>query len=37
MSFRPDDLWESNEEIIKQFRFFSVGFKKNVFVLVLDK
>ena len=34
MLFGPDDLWESNDDIIKEISFFSVGVKKNVFVFV---
>ena len=37
MLFRPDDLWESNEDIIKDISFLAVGVKKNVFVYVLDR
>ena len=35
MLFGPDDLWESNDDIIKEISFLSVGVKKNVFVFVL--
>ena len=37
MLFGLDDLWESNEDIIKDISFFSVGVQKNVFVFVLDR
>ena len=37
MLFGPDDLWESNDDIIKEISFLSVGVKKNVFVFVLDR
>ena len=37
MLFGPDDLWESNDDIIKAISFLSVGVKKNVFVFVLDR
>ena len=33
--FGPDNLWESNDDIIKEISFLSVGVKKNVFVFVL--
>ena len=36
MLFGLDDLWESNDDIIKEISFLSVGVKKNVFVFVLD-
>ena len=36
MPFGPDDLWESNEDIMKDISFLSVGVKKNVFVFALD-
>ena len=37
MLFGSDDLWESNDDIIKAISFLSVGVKKNVFVFVLDR
>ena len=37
MLFGPDVLWESNEDIIKDISFLSVGIKKNLFVFVLDR
>ena len=37
MQFGPDDLWESNDDIIKETSFLSIGVKNNVFVLVLDR
>ena len=37
MLFRPDDLWESNEDIIKDISFLAVGVKKNVFLYVFDR
>ena len=37
MLFGPDDLWESNDDIIKKISFLSVGVKKIVFVFVLDR
>ena len=33
MLFGPDDLWESNDDIIKEISFLSVGVKKNVLCL----
>ena len=35
--FGSYDLWESNDDIIKEISFLSVGTKKNVFVFVLDR
>ena len=37
MLFGPDDLWESNEDIMKEISFLSFGAKENVFVFVLDR
>ena len=37
MLFGSDVLWESNEDIIKDISFLSVGVQKNVFVFVLDR
>ena len=37
MLFGPDDLWESNDDIIQEISFLLVGVKKNVFVFVLDR
>ena len=37
MLLGPDDLWESNEDILKEISFLSVGVKINVFVFVLDR
>ena len=37
MLFGPDDLWASNNDIIKEISFLSVGVKKNVIVYVLDR
>ena len=37
MLFGPDDLWESNEDMIKEISFLPVGVKKNVLVSVLDR
>ena len=37
MLFGPDDLWESNDDIVKVISFLSVGVKKNTFVFVLDR
>ena len=37
MLFRPDDLWESNDDVIKEISFLSVGVKKSVFVFVSDR
>ena len=37
MLFRPDDFWESNDNIIKEISFLSAGVKTNVFVFVLDR
>ena len=37
MLFGSDDLWESNDDIIKEILFLSVGVKKIVFVLVFDR
>ena len=37
MLFGPDNLWESNDDIIKEISFLLVGVKKNVFVFVLDR
>ena len=36
MLFGPDNLWKSNDDIIKEISFLLVGVKKNVFVFVLD-
>ena len=35
--FRPDDLWESSEDIITDISVWSVGVKKNIFTFVLDR
>ena len=32
MLFKPDDLWESREDIISDISFLSVGVKKKSFV-----
>ena len=37
MLFGPDDLWESNDDIIKEISFLSVGIKRNVFEFLLEK
>ena len=37
MLFGPDDLWESNDDIMKEILFLSVGVKKNVFMFALDR
>ena len=37
MLIEPDDLWESNDDIIKEISFLSVGVKKNVFLFLLDR
>ena len=37
MPFGPEDLWESNDDIIKEIPFLSVGVKEKVFLLVLDR
>ena len=37
MLFGPDDLRESNNDIIKEISFLPVGVKKNVLVFVLDR
>ena len=37
MLFGPDNLWESNDDIIRLIYFLSVGFKKNVFGFALDR
>ena len=37
MLFGPVNLWESNDDIIKEISFLLVGVKKNVFVFVLDR
>ena len=37
MLFGPDNLWESNEDIIKDISSLSVGVKKNLFVFVLHR
>ena len=37
MLFGPDDLWGSNDDIVKKDFFLSVGVKKNVFVFVLNR
>ena len=37
MLFGPNDLRKSNEDIIKDISFLSVGVKKNAFVFVLDR
>ena len=37
MLFGSDDLWESNDDIIKEVSFLSVDIKKNVFVFVLGR
>ena len=37
MLFGPDDLRESNDDIIKEISFLPVGVKKNVLVFVLDR
>ena len=37
MLFGPDNFWGSNDDIINEISFLSVGVKKNVFVFVLDR
>ena len=37
MLFGADDLWEPNDDIIKEILFFSVGVQKNIFLFVLDR
>ena len=37
MLFGAGDLWESNDDVIKEILFFSVGVQKNIFLFVLDR
>ena len=37
MLFGPDNFWGSNDDIINEISFLSVGVKKNVFVFVRDR
>ena len=37
MLFGSDDFWESNDDIINEISFLSVGVNKNVFVFVLGR